>query len=576
MSVLQQKNHLIGQLLDRHGTGRILFRNTRHAISGFPQRQLMAHPMTMPEQYNKALSIATKLSGNINAQEKARKFMFPEEVFSDFEGKDTTWASFDPRVDWLIALLKQLKQEKVILICAHAQTAIALEQTLMNKEAIRAAVFHEGLSVFERDKAAAYFASEDDSAQVLLCSEIGSEGRNFQFAHHLVLFDLPLNPDLLEQRIGRLDRIGQTETIKIHIPYFTDTAQSVLFDWYNNGLDAFNQTCSTGRNLFEQYSQTLFELMTADNIDGAAVQGLIEQTQATNNALKSQLEQGRDKLLEINSSGAHTNHTVVEDIQRQERSTELPIFMIKIFDTFGIDQEDKGDQSIILRPSGHMLSPTFPYLGDEGCTVTFDRETALAQEHIHFISWEHPMVQGAMDMVTTDDIGNTSVAVFKNKALPAGTHFVEYIFVTESIAPSELQLGRYLPTTPVRILMDKGDNSLGDKISYEQFHNQLSPVGKKIGSQLTAALQTQVAAQVSKAHTLAEQSLQQLKTQALESMNQELNEDFERLAALAKINPSIRQEELDFIRSQQTELTNYIGKTEVKLDAIRLIVVSHG
>ena len=74
-----------------------------------------------------------------------------------------------------------------------------LEAALRIKEGMRAAVFHEGLSIFERDRAAAYFAQDEDSAQVLLCSEIGSEGRNFQFAHHLVLFDLPTNPDLLEQ-----------------------------------------------------------------------------------------------------------------------------------------------------------------------------------------------------------------------------------------------------------------------------------------------------------------------------------------------------------------------------------------
>ena len=65
------------------------------------------------------------------------------------------------------------------------------------------------LSLLERDRAAAYFAGDesDEAARILVCSEIGSEGRNFQFCQHLVLFDLPENPDLLEQRIGRLDRI---------------------------------------------------------------------------------------------------------------------------------------------------------------------------------------------------------------------------------------------------------------------------------------------------------------------------------------------------------------------------------
>lgn len=71
------------------------------------------------------------------------------------------------------------------------------------------------MSILERDKAAAYFAQEEAGAQVLICSEIGSEGRNFQFANQLVMFDLPMNPDLLEQRIGRLDRIGQKRDIEI-------------------------------------------------------------------------------------------------------------------------------------------------------------------------------------------------------------------------------------------------------------------------------------------------------------------------------------------------------------------------
>ncbi len=105
------------------------------------------------------------------------------------------------------------------MICAKATTALQLEQVLREREGIRAAVFHEGMSIIERDRAAARFAEEDTGAQVLLCSEIGSEGRNFQFASNLVMFDLPFNPDLLEQRIGRLDRIGRAHDIQIHVPY---------------------------------------------------------------------------------------------------------------------------------------------------------------------------------------------------------------------------------------------------------------------------------------------------------------------------------------------------------------------
>lgn len=109
------------------------------------------------------------------------------------------------------------RSQKVLVICAKATTALQLEQVLREREGIRAAVFHEGMSIIERDRAAARFSEEDSGAQVMLCSEIGSEGRNFQFASNTVMFDLPFNPDLLEQRIGRLDRIGQAHDIQIHV-----------------------------------------------------------------------------------------------------------------------------------------------------------------------------------------------------------------------------------------------------------------------------------------------------------------------------------------------------------------------
>ena len=92
---------------------------------------------------------------------------------------------------------------------------------------------------------------------MMVCSEIGSEGRNFQFAHHLILFDLPLNPDLLEQRIGRLDRIGQQCDVEIHVPYLQGTAQETLLEWYDQGIDLFRESCSAGYLIFETLRERL-------------------------------------------------------------------------------------------------------------------------------------------------------------------------------------------------------------------------------------------------------------------------------------------------------------------------------
>jgi ATP-dependent helicase HepA len=154
-----------------------------------------------------------------------------------------------------------LKRTKVLVICAHAETAMDLEDALRVRSGIPATVFHEGMNILERDRAAAYFADEEFGAQVLICSEIGSEGRNFQFAHHLVLFDLPSHPDLLEQRIGRLDRIGQKHIIELHVPYLETSPQERLFQWYHEALNAFLNTCPTGNALQHQFGPRLLPLL---------------------------------------------------------------------------------------------------------------------------------------------------------------------------------------------------------------------------------------------------------------------------------------------------------------------------
>ncbi len=240
------RQELVSMLMDRHGTSRVLFRNTRNGVKGFPKRELHTIKLPLPTQYQTAIKVSGIMGARKSAEDRARDMLYPERIYQEFEGDNATWWNFDPRVEWLMGYLTSHRSQKVLVICAKAATALQLEQVLREREGIRAAVFHEGMSIIERDRAAAWFAEEDTTgAQVLLCSEIGSEGRNFQFASHMVMFDLPFNPDLLEQRIGRLDRIGQAHDIQIHVPYLEKTAQylektaqSVLVRWYHEGAGA--------------------------------------------------------------------------------------------------------------------------------------------------------------------------------------------------------------------------------------------------------------------------------------------------------------------------------------------------
>src|SRR5690606_281687 len=396
--------------------------------------------------------------------------LYPELGYAGDE-EDARWWRFDPRVEWLIDTLKLLRRHKVLVICAHAETALDLEEALRLRSGTPATVFHEGMSILERDRAAAYFADEEFGAQVLICSEIGSEGRNFQFAHHLVLFDLPAHPDLLEQRIGRLDRIGQKHEIQLHVPYLEGTAQERLFQWYHQALNAFLATCPTGNALQQRFGARLLEQL--DGGDETPWQALLDEARGEREHLEAEMHSGRDRLLELNSSGAGEGDRLVEAIAEQDDEFALPIYMEELFNAFGIDSEDHSENALILRPSEKMLDASFPLGDDEGVTITYDRNQALSREDMQFLTWEHPMVQGGMDLVLSGSMGNTGVALIKNKALKPGTVLLELLFVSDVVAPRALQLGRVLPPVALRCLLDAKGNDLASKVSFDTLNDQL-------------------------------------------------------------------------------------------------------
>ena len=568
------RQQAVAKLLDQHGTGRVLFRNSRANIQGFPERHLNVYPMPLPEQYKTAIKVMGMMGGNGgDLQTRALRYLYPEKIFQQFEGDNATWTQFDPRVEWLLELLLSARQQKVLVICSEAATAIALEEALRTREGIRGAVFHEGMSILERDKASAYFAQQEGGAQVLLCSEIGSEGRNFQFASHLVLFDLPLNPDLLEQRIGRLDRIGQQNTVEIHVPYLEGTAQRALQLWYHDGLDAFEQTCPTARPVFEAVREELFELLAANTGDQAALDALLVKTRELHEPLKAQLEQGRDRLLEIHSSGGAAAQQLVDKLAAEDDDTGMISFALKMFDEIGVNQDDRGENALVLTPGDHMLVSSFPGLPQDGMTITFDRNTALSRDDMALLSWDHPMMRGGIDLILGSEIGATSVALLKNKALPIGSILLELIFVAESAAHP--QLYRFMPPTPIRLLMDKNGQNLGEKVAFDAFNRQLTPVNRHLGSKLVTASQPVIHGLIGKGQAIAEELKAGIVDKARTQMAQTLQQDLDRLEALKAVNPNVRDSELDYLRNLQAELHHLIDQTQLKLDAIRFIVVTH-
>lgn len=542
----------IDDLLDRHGTGRVLFRNTRAGVQGFPERQLHTYRLPNPEDY-------------ITGQDE-RALLYPELNHAEAE-----WIERDPRVSWLEQTLKQLRPSKVLVICANAETAIALEHFLHMRAGIRSAAFYEGLSILERDRAAAYFGDSEAGAQTLVCSEIGSEGRNFQFAHHLVLFDLPLNPDLLEQRIGRLDRIGQKSAVEIHVPFLDGSAQETLLRWYDEGLNVFRESCSAGFAIYQKFSERLQQQLRAPDAD---LEKLLLDTASFTALTRAELREGRDRLLERNSCKPDIANSIIQEISESEQTNDLLDYLDLLCNAYGVDQDYHSEHALILRPGEHMLTGYFPGLHEDGTTISFNREKALAREDIEFLTWEHPMIVETMDMVASTELGNAAIATLKLKGIPAGTLLLETIYTINCVAPRALQLERFLPVSPIRILVDSRGKDLAGIVPHERLNDLCEKVKKPTALAIIKQVREQVEEKMQHAAGLAAQQMNAILKDAEKTMREQLLGELQRLQALAAVNPSIRDEEIEHLRVRTEQCSAHIGHANLQLQALRLIITT--
>ncbi len=552
----QAQQALIEHLLDRHGTGRVMFRNTRHVIKGFPQRELHAYPLTAADQSSEPKQIQAD-----------QESVDPELLLAPELIAQTATRS-DPRVDWLGAFLLDNKKNKVLVIAAHAHTALGLAHQVKRNTGIRAAVFHEGMSLVERDRAAAWFADHEAGAQVLICSEIGSEGRNFQFAHHLVLFDLPVNPDLLEQRIGRLDRIGQNAVINIHVPYLQNSAQEIMFRWYHEGLNAFKQTCPAGHQVFVQMRQ---ELILHLNNPALKVDPFIKRTKVIYQQLNQALQQGRDRLLEYNSCRPLIAEELTDQAVQREYDYDIFNFMERIYDCYGVDSEIRGQDCWVITPGDNMLAK-MPGLPDDGMTVTYNRAIALANEDVRFMSWEHPFVRDAMDMVLTSEFGNTALIAIKYAGVKPGTLLLECHFLMEFSDDYRFESQRYFPNSSVPVLIDENKQEHSQLLDVDLIRRILQPVDADIALKVVKVKQSEISTLLDLAAQIAGRQVPKLVEAAKQRSEEVLGRELDRLRALQAINANVRDEEIEFFRDQLNQFEAALKNASLRLDAVRVMI----
>ena len=131
----------------------------------------------------------------------------------------------DTKINSLLMIIKKIfsneKSSKILIYTKHPAT-LKYISGILKQNKFKVVEFLGGLTPDEKSKRIEEFSK---NAQILVSTETGSEGLNFQFCNNLINYDLPWNPMIVEQRIGRIDRIGQKKDMNIYSLATKDTME---------------------------------------------------------------------------------------------------------------------------------------------------------------------------------------------------------------------------------------------------------------------------------------------------------------------------------------------------------------
>ncbi|MBR6378853.1 MAG: RNA polymerase-associated protein RapA [Fibrobacter sp.] len=580
----------IRRIVDAMGTGSVVFRNTRKGVGGFPKRILDAIPLEPNPEYRNMVEIAVQRFSSMDGN------YVGEDLTTDIQENGLLCTQYsdawnlDERVVWLKEFLKKHHKDKILLICETMPVLNALQTVLteyLGEDGL--VVFSEGMSILARDKAAAKFNSSN-GANLLISSEIGAEGRNFQSAHHLILFDLPLDAVLVEQRIGRLDRIGQTKDIYVHVPYVKGSGQEVMFRWYNDGLNAFGSPLMGGGELFMKYTDSLIEAL-ADPVNHLDhfVEKVLPAVQKDSDQMRKKIEKGRDRLLEFNSRNPEKAKEITDEIERIDAEPEMKDLLLDSLQARGLDIEPSAIAGCSVITMGPQIEAgTVPGMPTQAMvaaqsedeeqgsdsislTVTFDRKVAMVHDEVDFVSLEHPLVQGVIDYETSVNHGTVACSIWQDSGMRG--LLMQYNFVVELPVPEEWGMSDIVGPCYASALIDPTGKDLSaalEKLKTASLRDVAVPRGNKA---VDATLRFFAKEGLGFARQSINGMAKEYAEKAADLVEKRTEQEYQRVNHLMLMRGrGGSSTALQQMKKNVTERRKIVSTPQLRLDAIRLLV----
>ncbi len=346
---------------------------------------------------------------------------------------------YDSKSDKLLELIKEIyKQnpnEKLLIFTQFVDTLFHLKDLLKRqREAYNVEIFYGGMNKEEKDEAVERFRS-NEGFSILLSTEIGGEGRNFQFARVLINYDLPWNPMKLEQRIGRLDRIGQSsKEIYIYNFFLEGTVETDIMFALDKRINLFEESIGQLEPIIGKIEKDIKSIIFTED-DGVKRKRLNEFNRKLDIEIKKAKEsemQLDDLLIDKKSFQVDDLITSIAACEEVKLSHNELFLLIKYcfdlrnhdYGTFHISENCK-DRSpnginceLLLQPQQELLKKSRNKLLEQ-YFGTFGLDLAREKEEIDFFALGHPLIDEIINLCLSDSFkGNKTILNVKRGLIP--------------------------------------------------------------------------------------------------------------------------------------------------------------
>ncbi|WNG14046.1 helicase-related protein [Cystobacter fuscus] len=507
LTALKDRDALLQHLAETYSLSDRLVRNRRAVVGGFSTRRLHRHPVKLSaeELRTRDAALAALASstlrgaplGNLLRRLESSPAAFAEALQGNkalasvagslkLPARDAKFSAFQ---DVLRGIWSAEPRAKVLVFTESRDTLETL-RTELGREGTEALAYHGDLPLVERDRQVARFR-DPEGPLVLLCTEVGGEGRNFQFAHHLVHYDLPWSPATVEQRIGRLDRIGQNHPVEIHVFDPAGTLAADVLMLLADAVGVFGETVGGLDAVLEEVEPRLAELALLPRESRVAYAA---ELKAKVEAARAQVKRAYDPLLDIRSFDKDAVARLVKRAQErmgldeEEEDEDTPSLEEGLWSVardlderleesvtelarrvgIGVDTDEQVDAFQCAFQFGHALKveglPGIDINEDRTVLGTFWRDTAVEAEELEYYATGHPIVESLFGFLRDGPYGR-SAARFIEKRGPLKARGVELLYHVQLPEPEDTspgarvpsrQLARFLERTLVHVAVVEG------------------------------------------------------------------------------------------------------------------------